>query len=181
MSISQHPAATTRREAEQGRPGARPRFRLRGDGYKLALAAHVVSAAGWFGIALFVAFCRLLAAAVNDPSLTRALYRTIEASPRLSVPLGLLAVATGVIMGVGTRYGLVRHWWVVAKIAIAVAVVLADALIIGSAAQRALASGHAPIVLSGVTIGHAVALATAIVLSVFKPRARTPWARPSTR
>lgn len=58
----------------------------------------------------FVAFSRLVAAATSDRPLVHALYRTIRTSPWLSVPVGLLAVATGVLMGMGTRYGLVRHW-----------------------------------------------------------------------
>lgn len=48
---------------------------------------------------------------------------------------------------------------VVAKIIIAVAVIRADALLIGPAAEHALVSGHSSGVLSGATIGHAVAVA----------------------
>lgn len=58
-------------------------------------------------------------------------------------------------MGMGTRFGLIRHWRVVAKIIIAVAVIGADALLIGPAAQHALVSGHSSSFLSGATIGHA--------------------------
>lgn len=55
----------------------------------------------------------------------------MQTAPWLSIPVGLMAVATGVLLGLGTAHDLICHWWVVAKIVIAAAVILADALIIG--------------------------------------------------
>jgi hypothetical protein len=88
-----------------------------------------------------------------------------------------MAVATGVFLALGTAHGLIRRWWVVARIVVAAAVILADAVIIGPAAQLAVQSGHASSVLRGAAIGHVCVLAVAIALAVFKPRARTPWGR----
>jgi hypothetical protein len=90
--------------------------------------------------------------------------------------VGFLAVATGVLLGIGTTWGLVRHWWVVAKIAIAVAVIATDAVIVGRAAHDA-AAGESGAPLTGPTVAHVVVLAVATVLSVFKPRGRTPRGR----
>ena len=47
-----------------------------------------------------------------------------------------MAQATGVVLGLGTVYGLVRNWWVVAKIAISVAVVVTDAVLVVDAHDR---------------------------------------------
>jgi hypothetical protein len=152
-------------------------FRLRGRAHKLALTAHVLGSVGWFGAAALVGFCGLAAARATDPTLSHALYRTMETAPWLSVPLGLVAVATGVLLGLGTKWGLVRHWWVVAKIVIAVAVIVTDPLLIARGAHDAVASGHAPPWLYGPTVAHVVVLAVATVLSIFKPRGRTPWGR----
>ena len=105
------------------------------------------------------------------------LYRTIQTAPWLSIPSGLASVATGAVLGLGTAFGLVRHWWVVAKIAISVAVVVTDAVLVGRVAHDALVAGHAPAPLYGSTIAHVVMLAVATILSVFKPRGRTPWGR----
>ena len=96
-------------------------FRLRGRAHKVALTAHILTAVGWFGIAVVVAFCGLAAAASDDRLLATALYRTMETAPWLSIPAGLAAVATGVLLGLGTSFGLIRHWWVVVKIVIAAA------------------------------------------------------------
>ena len=151
-------------------------YRLRRRAYKLALVGHVLTSVGWFGIAAVVAFCGLAAAGTGDASFATALYRVMHVAPWLSVPTGLLAIATGAVLSLGTAHGLVRHWWVVAKIVIAVAVVLTDAFLLNWVAADAVATGDPAPPLYGVTIAHVVLLAVATVLSVFKPRARTPWA-----
>jgi vacuolar-type H+-ATPase subunit I/STV1 len=161
------------------RPGPvpQPRFRLRRRAHKVALVAHVMSSVGWFGIAVGVAVAGLAAARTDDASLAHALYRAMEAAPWLSIPVGFLAIATGAVLSLGTSYGLIRHWWVVAKIAIAVAVVTTDAVIVARVAHDAALTGSAAGPLYGSTIAHVVVLAVATVLSVFKPRGRTAWGR----
>jgi hypothetical protein len=143
----------------------------------VALTAHILAAVGWFGVALVVAFCGIAASATSDPTLAPALYRTMETSLWLSIPIGLTAVATGTILGLGTVFGLIRHWWVLAKLAIAVAIVVTDAVLVGRVAHDAVISGAAPPALYGSTIAHTLLLAVAAVLSVFKPWGRTAWGR----
>lgn len=159
----------------------RRRFRLGRTDHKVALTAHVLSAVGWFGVAVLVAFCAVVAGTSNDATLSRALYRTVETSVWLSIPLGIVAFATGVVLSVGTKWGLVRHWWVVAKIVIASPVVVTDALVVRGAAHDAVAHGVAAGSLYGPTIAHCVVLTIATALSVFKPRGRTPIGRANER
>lgn len=155
-------------------PAASSRLRLRGRPHKVALTAHILTSVGWFGVAVVVAFCALAAAATDDPTLSAALYRTMETAPWLSIPLGLTAFTTGVVLSITTVYGLVRHWWVVAKIAVAVTVVITDAVLVGRVAHDAVLTGRPTGPLYGATIAHVIVLAVATVLSVFKPRGRTP-------
>ena len=150
-------------------------FRLRRRPHKIAFTAHILAAVGWFGIAIAVAFCAIAAAVTSDEALSLALYRTLETLPWLSIPAGITAVVTGSLLGLGTPYGLIRHWWVVAKIIIAVAVIVTDVLIVVAVAHDAAVTGHAQPPLYGSTIAHVVTLAAATVLSVFKPWGRTPW------
>jgi hypothetical protein len=159
------------------RAGTPPRFRLRGKVHKAVLTAHILTSGGWFGVAVLVAFCGLASAATEDSGLASALRRTMETAPWLSIPMGLAAVLTGAVLGLGTAFGLVRHWWVVAKIAIAVAVLVTDAVLVGRVAHDAAVTGTAAPPLYGSTIAHVVVLGAAVVLSVFKPRGRTPWGR----
>jgi uncharacterized membrane protein len=152
-------------------------FRLRGRGRRVALTAHILASVGWFGVATAVAVCAIATSTTGDPTFSHALYRVIAASPWLSIPVGVAAVATGTLLGLGTSFGLILHWWVVAKITIALAVIATDAVLVGSAAHAALISPNPPSPLYGSTIAHVVVLAIATVLSVFKPRGRTPRGR----
>jgi vacuolar-type H+-ATPase subunit I/STV1 len=164
-----------------GPPAARPavsrrfRFRLRRRSRKVALTAHILSSVGWFGIAVVVAFCGIAAAVTADQTLPPALYRVMETGPWLSIPFGLIAVVTGALLGLGTAFGLIRHWWVILKLVIAIAVIVTDALLVGRIAHDAVVAGDAEAALYGSTIAHVWVLAVATVLSVFKPGGRTPW------
>ena len=159
------------------RPPAAAGFRLRGRAHRTALWAHILTSAAWFGVAVMVAFCGLAATVTDDAGLSHALYRTMETAPWLSIPVGLTAIVSGVVLSLGTRFGLVRHWWVVAKIVIAAVVVVTDALLVGRVARHAALVGHASAPLRGSTIAHVVVLGVAIWLSVFKPRGLTPYGR----
>ena len=151
-----------------------PAFRLRRGAHKAALTAHILSSVGWFGAALVVAFCGIAATVTSDPTLEPALHRTIQASLWLTVPAGLMALATGTLLGLGTVWGLVRHWWVVAKLAINLVVVVTDLVVVAPTVRHVLAGQEPGQALYGPTIAHCVMLALATGLSVFKPRGRTP-------
>jgi hypothetical protein len=161
-------------ERSPSRPPTRSGFRLRRRAHKAALTAHILTSVGWFGIAIVMACCGIAATSTGDGTLTTALYRAMEASPWLSIPFGLVAAATGAVLSLGTKYGFIRYWWVVAKIAITIAVIVTDAVIIRVVAHDAVVSGHATDSLVHGTIAHVVVLTIATVLSVYKPRARTP-------
>ncbi|HEV8298963.1 MAG TPA: hypothetical protein VGQ20_16770 [Acidimicrobiales bacterium] len=154
-------------------------FRLARGARKVALLGHVLASVGWFGMAIVVAAAGITAAATGDATLPPVLYRVMADAVWLTVPMGLVAAATGVVLGVGTTWGLVKHGWVVAKIVITTAVLVTDPIVVSRAANRALSSGDAPRPLYGSTIAHCVMLTVATALSVFKPGGRTPFARRS--
>jgi len=143
----------------------------------VALTGHILAAAGWFGVAVLVAAAAITAGTTHDPAFARALYHAIGDSLWVSVPMGLTALATGVLLGVGTKWGLLRHWWVVAKLGINLAVVATDLIIVRAVANDALASGAGSRPLYDGPIAHCTVLAIATVLSVFKPGGRTPVTR----
>ena len=155
-------------------------FRLRKTAYRVALTAHVLGSVGWFGVAVVVAFCGIAATVTTDPALPVALYRAMHASLWVSIPTGAIAVGTGVVLSLGTAWGLVRHWWVVAKIAISVAVIVTDAVVSSSAtASAAGTSTPESSSLRNGTVAHCIVLAVATGLSIFKPKGRTPHGRRS--
>jgi hypothetical protein len=167
---------TDRLDRLAARTAAPPTFRLRGRSHKIALSAHVLTSVGWFGVAVAIALCGLVAAATGDDGLASALRRTMAVAPWLTIPMGVASALTGAVLGLGTAHGVVRHWWVVAKEVILVAVVLTDGLLVAPVAHHAASTGAATPPLYGSTIAHVALLGAATVLSVFKPRGRTPWA-----
>ena len=107
-----------------------------------------------------------------------ALLRAVHTMLWLSVPAGLLALATGVWLGVGTRWGLLRHWWVALKLAGAVAVIVTDVLVVRAGVLEAMALRESRS-LYGSAAAHCVVLGLATWLSIVKPRGRTPLGRRS--
>lgn len=170
-------AATPGLAQRRGQPTARAAFRLRGQARKVALVGHVLSSVGWFGVAVAIVGCVVAAKVTAQPSFAHALYRVVAASGWLSVPAGLVAAATGALLGLGTKYGLIRYWWVVVKILITIAVVITDALLVSAVAGDVAATGRPTPALYGSTSAHIVVLTIAAVLSVIKPRGLTPWGR----
>lgn len=148
--------------------GRRP-HRLGRKTHRALLIAHVLTSVGWFGVAITVAFCGLVG--LNSDNI--AFYEVIRATLWLSVPLGLTAAATGVALSLTTRWGLLRHWWVVVKEAITIAVIVTDVVVVAPAMSRAIEAGT-PTEIPGPVFAHCVVLAIATALSLTKPRARTP-------
>jgi hypothetical protein len=80
------------------------------------LVAHVVTSAGWLGLALALLCLGVAGAAGGPPALDRAAYRAMAVLGRW--PLGtvaLLSLVTGLVLSLGTRWGLARHRWIVTK------------------------------------------------------------------
>jgi hypothetical protein len=158
---------TTPRHARSAR-GTR---RLGRRAHRALLTAHVLTSVGWFGAAVTVAFCAYVGSRSGDI----AFYEVIEATLGLTIPLGLASALTGVVLSLTTRWGLARHWWVVAKEAITVAAIATDVLVvapeIGASVDTATPGG-----IPGPIYAHCVVLAIATALSVVKPRAQTPLA-----
>ena len=100
------------------------------------------------------------------------------------VPLSIATLVTGVLVSIGTKWGLVRHWWV--TISFVLTVIATVVLIIETgtiAAYAAVASDPATTTAElqslGSTlvhsIGGAVLLLGVLVLNIYKPRGMTPY------
>lgn len=120
------------------------------------------------------------------PEVARAMCIAMDRVARLAIlPLCLASLASGVVQGAGTRWGLVRHWWVVVKLAITVVSTLillvhlrpiaqlAEAAARGPVAGHALRSIQTQVTLDALAALLALLLAT--VLSVFKPTGMTHY------
>jgi hypothetical protein len=164
--------------------------RLNRQGRKALLLFHVLTSVSWIGVDLVMGVLAVRGFTGNDPAELAVDYRALEmfCAPLL-LTLGLLALGSGVWLGLGTRFGLVRYWWVVVKLAITlvlltlVLVLLRPGLAEG-AAQAAVVDGSLPERLYDVRanmifppIVSTTTLAFATWLAVYKPWGVTPRGR----
>lgn len=132
---------------------------------KTALVTHVVTSVGWLGaVAAFLALA-VSALRTADADTQRALYIAMDVLGSAAlVPLSLASFASGLVQSLGTSWGLFRHWWVVAKLAISV---LATGILL---LYVSLLPSSSPVLHSA---GAVVLLLVAAALSVFKPKGLT--------
>jgi hypothetical protein len=160
-------------------PVPRP-FRLSGRTRKGFLVVHIVAAAMWFGIDLALGILAVTALLTDSPQTAGIALRSIELFavwPMFGA--SLVCLGSGVVLGLGTRYGLLRYWWVAVKLAInvlmATLILFALRPDIGEAAQtgrRLMAGDPAATVPTGLLAPVLVAptlLLLAYVLATFKP------------
>ena len=163
---------------------------LRSGGRKAALLAHVSTSVGWLGAV--VVFLALAVAGLRsrDDAVVPACYVAMDLTARYAiVPLAAGALVRGLVSSLGTSWGLLRHWWVLAKfvlIVVAGVVLLLQLAPIAALAQAAaggeLAGDPSAARWSGVRLslivhaaGGLLVLLAAMVLAVYKPRGLTPY------
>lgn len=169
-------------------PGVR--WRLGAGTRKGLLVLHIASAGAWLGMDLAMAVL-IFTALTTDNTTTKA--TSFQALELVAVwPLlasGLVCLASGVLLGLGSKYGLVRYWWVMTKLILNL--VLTGLVLIALAPQATEAAEQARRFLAGepatLTVGDLIlppivsptALLVAMVLAVFKPWGRIRAADPS--
>ncbi len=84
---------------------------------KFALAAHIISSVGWLGAIVPYLALAIAGLTSNDARFARGAYVSMELIGwYVIVPLSLAALLSGLIQSLGTSWGLVRHWWIIAKL-----------------------------------------------------------------
>jgi len=172
-------ARSVSRKATAGRLS--PRLR------KTIVAAHVLVAVGWFGVVLAKLVLEVVALSTRNQEAARAGYLFVAALDGAAFPPAAIAtVVTGVVLSVGTAWGLFRHWWIVVKLLLTVAVVVTGAAFVGAWTQQAIAlagmstpaAGDMAVAaalgttsrwLIGAAVVHVLMLGAATVISVLKP------------
>jgi len=155
---------------------------------KVALTAHVACAVGWLGAAIAYLALLVAALATDDAPLVRAAYLVMAPLTWFGiVPLALAALVTGLVQGLGTRWGVFRHYWVVFKLVLTVVgsiVLLANTRTVTEMERAALtespgAAGlHGQLLHSG---GGVLLLLLTTALAVYKPRGMTRYGRRKQR
>jgi len=94
-------------------------WRLTGRWRKATLLVHMMSALGWLGADVVLLILAVTGLTSDDRSTVAACYQAMGlfVVPTL-LTAGLLCLATGVLLGLSSRYGLLKYWWVATKLAI---------------------------------------------------------------
>lgn len=159
------------------------RLRMKAPVRKLVLLLHIMSAGIWLGLDVAMAFAIFTALNTDDRQLAAALFQaleTITVVPLLST--GVVCLITGLFLGWGSRYGIVRYWWVLIKIVLNLILTALVLLSLQSGVQevgeygaRLITDPTATTDLSNIVyppIVSPTALTIAMLLAVFKPWGR---------
>jgi hypothetical protein len=78
--------------------------------------AHVVASVGWLGLTLCLLVLAATGATTDSAATAEAAYRAMKIfGDWLLMPLAISTIVTGVVLSLGTPWGLARHRWVFVK------------------------------------------------------------------
>jgi hypothetical protein len=152
---------------------------------KFALAAHLTLSVGWVGAVAAYLALDVVAATNQNAQTLRAAYLAMASIVRsVIVPLALASLLTGLIMSVGTKWGVFRHYWVLISLLLtifATVVLLVETRVISSFADMAADPTTSADVLRAMpntlphSVGGTVVLLVVLVLNVYKPQGMTRY------
>ena len=164
------------------RLGGRP-FLNRGR-RKAALVAHVVASGAWLGAVAANLFLGISAVVTGQDGLADAHYAVMDRLVNNFMPATAIAtLATGLILSFGTKWGLLRHYWVLAKVALGIATVVVGVAVIDGQIQETIAvraaegSANASALLLPAIAATPTMLVIATTLAITKPWGRTTLGR----
>lgn len=156
----------------------------------LVVFFHVIVSLGWMGAGLANIVLAMTAAyGGRGPAAVRAAYDFMwQLELFLIIPGAFLALGTGVLLSLTTRWGLVQHWWVLVKLVLTVGVILFSTFFVGvwveksiqATAAGAVSSAHA-YVLAWWPFLNVAAFLVMTWASIDKPWGRTPWVKRTRR
>lgn len=151
---------------------------------KLVLTVHIVTSVGWLGLVLAMLVLAIIAATTRDVGTLKAAYVFMDVFANVIFPPAAVgALLSGIILSVGTKWGLLRHYWVVSKLVLNVAVILSAVLFTQQWLERVIATASGsvantvtilevaslPMQLIYVSVAHLLMLGAATLISVYKP------------
>ena len=88
---------------------------------KSLLTVHVICSVGWLGAVAAFLVMNIVGLTSSDTELARAMFRAMNvAGLYVIVPVSIGSVTSGILQGLWTQWGLLRHRWVAIKLLIGV-------------------------------------------------------------
>lgn len=151
---------------------------------KLSLLAHITFSVGWFGAVVPYLALAIAALTSHDEQMVRAAVLCMRfIGWFVIVPFSFAALLSGLVQSLGTRWGLVRYWWIMAKLALTVFAVVVLFQHMREVSHISLMAQNAALPVTHLqpelihSAGGLLVLFAAIVLSVFKPWGMTSYGR----
>jgi hypothetical protein len=150
---------------------------------KFALTAHLTFSLGFIGAAVAYLALGISAVTSEDAQMVRAAWIAMELIGwYVIVPLSLASLLTGLVMALGTQWGLFRHYWILITFVLtifATVILLLHMPSVSSLADVAREADGATLGRLGGDLFHAggglLVLLVITVLNVYKPRGMTPY------
>jgi hypothetical protein len=160
--------------------------------YKLLLTTHILVSVGWLGVVLAKVVLGLAALVSGAPDVARALYVAMNVLNVAFPPVAIATIVTGVVLSLGTKWGLLQHYWVATKLVLTMGVIATAVQLTDRLVQQAVAVPTGPAADAGpvlsitavvtpllyLAVAHLFMLGAATVISVYKPWGKTWFARP---
>lgn len=166
-----------------------PRIRFGRRTRRGVLVVHIASAGAWIGIDVLLATLVATARFTASTEVAAVAYQAIGLFvlwPMFGA--GALCLLSGLLLGLGTKFGLLRYWWVMVKLVMNVVLLvlvlvalrpgLGDVLAHGRLLGQGIDSGADLTTMMFPPAVSLTALTVAMVLSVFKPWGRTRPVQP---
>ncbi|MFH0518943.1 DUF2269 domain-containing protein [Streptomyces sp. M41] len=158
-------------------PGsATPGRKLRRPTRRAWLVVHVVASAGWLGLTLGLLALALAAATTGSAVTVETSVRAMKLfADWLVLPVAFLTLVSGLVLALGTQWGLARHRWVWVKFWLTLATITATAFALRpglGATVTAVAAGEPLPDAVDIVMGPIVSLSAYVfmtVISVLKP------------
>lgn len=150
---------------------------------KLVLSVHLTFSVGWIGAVVAYLALGVTAANSKDVDTVRGAWMAMElVGWYVIVPLAVASLLTGLVMALGTKWGLFRHYWVLISFALTVfstVILLLHMPTVSSMADIAQEAERARLEALGGDLGHPgiglVVLLVVQVLNLYKPPGLTRY------
>jgi hypothetical protein len=151
---------------------------------RFTFTAHITTSIGWVGAVLAFLALAVIGFTSDDPLKVRGAYLLMApAAWFVLVPLAHASLLSGIVLSLGTTWGLFRYYWVVLKLGITAFATVILLIYMGTFRQMAGVAAdpvvHLEVVRNASPIVHAilalVLLVTATVLGVYKPFGTTAY------
>ncbi|MDF3144262.1 MULTISPECIES: DUF2269 domain-containing protein [unclassified Streptomyces] len=143
---------------------------------RVSLVVHVVAAASWLGLTLGLLALGITAATTGSAVTVEASVRAMKLfADWLLLPVAFLTLVSGLVLSLGTQWGLARHRWVYVKFWVTLATTTATVFALRPGVNSAVAAvaGGGPLPDAGdVLFGPIVSLSAYVfmtVISILKP------------